>query len=262
MTRLEVLQPDGSVIAYEGKEECKRVIKAELKARFTRAKSAPICQGNLFDLLGYDADTETAIQILEGTFDPPAGMDEPTGLLFKEMARIWKKMEDGEVDIIVTEGDFKYYWGKARERTSSSFSMLHFGHYKAAAKSDKLSKLHALKLTLISRFGSAPERWRRGLSVLLEKIAGVALITKQRAILLMEADFNCHNKLIFGKRMLDLASDYKLIPDEIYSAKGKTSEDAILHQVLAYDIARQTQKRRSLLPPWTQLNATTAWRTL
>ena len=57
--------------------------------------------------------------------------------------------------------------------------------------------------------------------VLLEEIAGVILITKQRAILLMEADFNCHNKLIFGKRMLDLASDYKLIPDKIYSAKGK-----------------------------------------
>ena len=55
------------------------------------------------------------------------------------------------------------------------------------------------------------------------------------------ADFNSHNKLIFGKRILDLASNYKLIPDEIYSAKGKTSEDAILHQVLTYDIARQTQ---------------------
>ena len=106
-------------------------------------------------------------------------------------------MEEGEVDIIVTEGDFKYYWSKARERTSLSFSMLHFGHYKAAAKSDKLSKLHALKLTLISRFGSAPERWRRGLSVLLEKIAGVALVTKQRAILLMEADFNCHIFILF-----------------------------------------------------------------
>ena len=158
MTKLEVLQPDGSIITYKGKEECEEVIKKELKARFERAKSAPICQGNLFDLLGYDADTETAIQILEGTFDPPAGMDEPTHLIFKEIARIWKAMEDGEVDIIVTEDDFKYYWNKARERTSSSFSMLHFGHYKAAAKSEKLAKLHALKLTLIARFGSAPER--------------------------------------------------------------------------------------------------------
>ena len=76
---------------------------------------------------------------------------------------------------------------------------------------------------------------------MLEKIAGVALITKQWAILLMEADFNCHNKLIFGKRMLDLASEYKLIPDKIYSGKGRTAEEAILQKVLAYDIAHQTR---------------------
>ena len=31
------------------------------------------------------------------------------------------------------------------------------------------------------------------------KDAGLALVSKLRAILLMEADFNMHNKLIFGK---------------------------------------------------------------
>ena len=50
---------------------------------------APVCKGNLFDLLGYSADTQMAIEILEGTFDPPVGMDEPTTrLISKEMARI------------------------------------------------------------------------------------------------------------------------------------------------------------------------------
>ena len=38
---------------------------------------------------------------------------------------------------------------------------------------------------------------------MLEKIAGLALVNKLRAILLMEADFNFHNKLIFGSHMLD-----------------------------------------------------------
>ena len=87
-----------------------------------------------------------------------------------------------------------------------SFSRVHFGHYKAAAKSEYLSRIHALKLSLIAKTGCTPERWKRCLAVMLKKIAGVALVTKQRAILLLEADFNCHNKLIFGKRMLDLAS--------------------------------------------------------
>ena len=57
----------------------------------------------------------------------------------------------------------------------------------------------------------------------------------------MEADFNFHNRLIFDKRMLDLARKHGIVPPEIYSEKGRTAEDAVLHQVLAYDIARQTR---------------------
>ena len=117
--RVEVTLPDGTIQVCEGKEECERAIMEEIKVRFERAQSAPICQGDLFSLLGYAADTETAIEILEGTFEPPEGTDEATLTLFKEIARIWKKMEDGEVDIIVTEEDFQYYWKRAKEQTSS-----------------------------------------------------------------------------------------------------------------------------------------------
>ncbi len=51
---------------------------------------------------------------------------------------------------------------------------------------------------MIVRCGCPPECWGHGLQVLLEKIAGVALVTKLRAILLMEGDFNYMNKWIFG----------------------------------------------------------------
>ena len=47
---------------------------------------------------------------------------------------------------------------------------------------------------------------------MLEKIAGVALVTKLWAILLMEADFNYHNRLIFGSRMMDLSCKHDMIP--------------------------------------------------
>ena len=58
---------------------------------------------------------------------------------------------------------------------------------------------------------------------MLEKIAGIALVNKLRAILLMEADFNFHNKLIFGKRMLQVARAEGLIPDEQYSEQQSTA---------------------------------------
>ena len=239
VTFVDVQQADGTTIRHDEQEPLEQAIAGEIIPRFCRASNAPICQGALFNLLGYSANSETAVEILEGRFVPPPGTDGPTVLLLEEIARIWSQMEAGQVDIVVTKDDFQHFWKRMNERTASSYSKLHIGHYKAAAYSDELSTAHSLKLSLISQAGAAPERWSRGLSVMLEKIAGVALVTKLRAILLMEADFNYHNKLIFGKRMLDLARAHNLVPDEIYSEKGRTAEDAILHQVLAYDIARQ-----------------------
>ena len=60
---------------------------------------------------------------------------------------------------------------------------------------------------------------------MLEKIVGLALVNKLPAILLVEADFNMHNKIIFGKRMLDSARAGGMIPDEHFSDKGKMTED-------------------------------------
>jgi hypothetical protein len=55
--------------------------------------------------------------------------------------------------------------------------------------------------------GYSPKRWRKGLTVMLEKKRGVILISKLCAILLMEADFNFANKTIFGWRMMHFAED-------------------------------------------------------
>ena len=77
---------------------------------------------------------------------------------------------------------------------------------------------------------------------MLEKIVGVALVTKLRAILLMETDFIYPNRLIFGSRMMDLARLNKIISEEIFSERGKMAEDAIFQQVLVYDIARQLKR--------------------
>ena len=49
---------------------------------------------------------------------------------------------------------------------------------------------------------------------MLEKKPGVIRVDKLRAILLMEADFNFVNKLIFGSRMLRHAEARYDLPDE------------------------------------------------
>jgi hypothetical protein len=144
------------------------------------------------------------------------------------------------MNILRTKEDWRNQWKGGREATSSSESGQHFGHYIAGIKSDHTSLFHALKSLLLSKRGVILDRWSRGLSVMLEKILGCALITKLRSILLMEADFNATNKLIYGNRMLATARKHKLIPEEICSEKNRLADNGSLTKVLFYDIVRQT----------------------
>lgn len=76
---------------------------------------------------------------------------------------------------------------------------------------------------------------------MLEKIPSNCLISKLWAILLMEADCNVNNELLFGKRMMDSVQDFNLMVEEIFSEKGHTAEDGALEKILFYDIVRQTR---------------------
>jgi hypothetical protein len=109
-----------------------------------------------------------------------------------------------------------------KEDTSSSPSGLHFGHYIAGADWDYISQFHALRVSLALKKGVALEQWVTGLSVMLEKMFGVRLVSKLQAILLMEADFNAMNKEVHGVRMLEEARKYKLVPEEIFSPCSTT----------------------------------------
>jgi hypothetical protein len=62
--------------------------------------------------------------------------------------------------------------------------------------------LHALVASLDAKRGIVLDRWSKSISVMLEKIFGCSLVTKLCSILLMEADFNATNKVIYGIRML------------------------------------------------------------
>jgi hypothetical protein len=119
-----------------------------------------------------------------------------------------------EVAIYVTPEDFQLFWQTARERTGSSYSGLHFGHYIAASFCPNLSALHAMKLLICARNGVALAKWGIGLTVLLEKIMGNVFVHKLRVICLLEADFNWCNKLIFAKQMMQQAIQDGSIPQE------------------------------------------------
>jgi len=59
-------------------------------------------------------------------------------------------------------------------------------------------QFHALRVLLALKKGIALEWCSNGLLIMLDKKFSVMLVSKLRAILLMEADFNAMNKEVYG----------------------------------------------------------------
>jgi hypothetical protein len=207
--------------------------------RYTLVGEAPICNGELFQDLGYQANTKASRAVLDGTYEAPTTSDKATRDLFAEIAAIRCLIPENSVPIVITPEQWKQYWRVINEETSSSESGTHFGHYIVGSKSDIISHYHASRVSVTLAHAIQLERWSRGLSVMLEKTLGVTLVTKLRVILLMEGDFNATNKMVYGVRMLHNARTYQMMPEEIFSEKNRMADDGTLCKTLFFDIARQ-----------------------
>ncbi len=175
------------------------------RKRFFLVEDTPICSGPLRGQFGYNAVTKTAKAILSGQYAYPPEFNQATQEICKECTRICCMIPKNSISTHVTKEDYQGQRKGHRESTSSLISGKHFGLYIPGIQSDHISHFHALKATLIMKRGIVLDRWARGLLVILEKMFGCALITKLRSILLMEADFNSMNKMIYGQRMLHTA---------------------------------------------------------
>jgi len=240
VTRVERIE-DGEIVEYTEQESLEQVVREMTQDRFTLADSSPLCNGLLGEQLGYLADTTVAQSILDGTFVPPQEVADSTILVLEEIGNIAARITRGQVRLTLTPEEFSAYWKAVKESTSSSWSKIHFSHYKVAGQNERYARFFAQKLSFIARSGWAPSRWGFGLTVLLEKIAGLALVNKLRAILLFEADSNMFNSFIFADRALALAREHDLIPMEQYAEKQSDGQDGAWLKRLFGDVSRQSR---------------------
>ena len=74
-------------------------------------------------------------------------MDPHTRMLCVEAHRIFTLKTIEEVCNFVTTDDYQFFWSREDEFIQSSYSNIHFGHYKAIARDKYLSALQAAKLS-------------------------------------------------------------------------------------------------------------------
>jgi hypothetical protein len=201
------------MVEYTDKEDIKQVVREMTHDRFTLASSLPLCNGLLGEQLGYITDTRVMQEILEGRFVAPEGVSDATILVLEEIGNIAKQLVEGSVQLQFLPDKFSTYWKGVNERTSSLTSKIHFGHYKVAAMYKCYSVFFARKLSFIARTGWAPSRWGNGMNLLLEKIAGIELVTKlQASILLFEADSkSMFNRILLAERPMEIARENGII---------------------------------------------------
>ena len=247
VSAVQTKDENGIMTEYNTQKSVQEVIWKEVhQTRYHLAEEAPICQGKLRGEFGYSATSLAAKLVLAGEYEFGDDFHAATRRLMEAIADVRKVVPKDAVEQIITTEIWQQKWRKKREETSSSVSQLHFGHYISGADSDVISDFHALKTSLALVHGIALKRWSQGLCVMLEKVLGVKLINKLRAILLMEADFNAANKIVYGERMLDQARKYKLMPEEIFSERGKMPDDGGVSKILFYDIVRQLKRPAGL----------------
>ena len=191
----------GEVVTHVDQAGVEGAIQRKVEGRFRLAHSTPIERTLLGHQLRYHTDPNIALQIISGTYEIPDEVDSATAALLVAIGELGKRVMAGEqlADLWITGHDCQRYWERLNENTSSSPSGLHLGHWMSAVSSPELAELLADQMNLIIYSGVAPLRWGIALQVLLEKVAGVCLITKLRSIQLYEADYNWFNKLIFNK---------------------------------------------------------------
>ena len=161
---------NGEVKEYIVHEDVEQAIQRECEIRFTLAHSSPIMNSLLGERLRYLLDELLARSIIMGTYDIPSDLDPATKLILEEIGNLGMKIVNGEEsEIIISPKEFKKFWRRVNEFTSSSMSGVHYGHYKAAIQDDTITAALSLQLTVVARSGIPPENWSVGLQVMLKK---------------------------------------------------------------------------------------------
>jgi hypothetical protein len=106
--------------------------------------------------------------------------------------------------------------------------------------------MHAAKLIVAATTGVPLARWRKGLTVLLEKVFGNIYIDTMCASCLLEVDYNWLNKFVFAKQTVDKAFQEVIIPAEHFAKRGSQVTKGVVTSGLFCDIVQALDKTAAI----------------
>jgi hypothetical protein len=240
VSRVTYLDDNGVVNKSTGRGHLEECNKAN-EAKFEQTADTPFMTGVLQEDVGWLGIGPAVCMMLDGTYEPPAEVDEYTKKFIKQF-RQNRKATEYDPSYKITPEEKKSLWKGATERTSCGCDILYFGTWKAGSSSDTIMELDALLTYIPLQTVYSTLRWRVAINALLLKKAGVILVEKLRTIVLFQGDLNYLNKYI-GHHMMKDAEEYEHLAWEQYgSLEGKNAIDQALNKVLFFDLIRQARE--------------------
>ena len=197
---------------------------------FRQAETTPLATSDVMDIIGWGANTSRADDLLEGKTDPSDITDDQwSRYLLASMKRHSK-----EITVEITASKMMGKYKRWKERTSTSPSGRHLGHFHALfrplkAKNEEerelldalrtdIIELHALMLQTAYDNEHVYKRWEYILTCMLGKDSGIPRIHRLRIIHLYECDLNLLFAMFF--RELDQhCEDNYLMNKGIYGCR-------------------------------------------
>jgi hypothetical protein len=212
--------------------------------QYHQVHTTPFGTEPLASYVGYKADTPGAEDIIQGKPLPPEVQHRllpETVAIFNTLCNLPSHPKYSTTSTI-SPTQFQECYRIIDERTSSSPSGRHIGHYKAAVSSDILSTLHSSMMSIPLMAGFSPERWRQIIDVMLTKTPGDHRIHRLRIVALQESDFNQYNRLAIGRPLQHFIEDHKIAPDMQHGSRAsKHCQSAVLNKQLTFEIHRHAK---------------------
>jgi Reverse transcriptase (RNA-dependent DNA polymerase) len=221
---------------------------------FAQANSTPFAQNPILECLGYKGVNENSNILINGDEMPEALNNQP-----EYVQAILNKLNDGNnlppFEETITFDEFKQGLCKWRERTITSPSGRHLGHYKLLTRlivldedddninlSDTVLKVYFDIAIITARLGRALTRWTKISTCMIEKVKGLPRIDKLRVIHLFEADYNLLLKIVWARKTMWNMNDNNRIHDgQAGSRPGSRAIDVVIQKEMKYLYATLTR---------------------
>ncbi len=235
------------------------LVEAHLVARnnahYRQANHTPFACTNQGNNIGFHGTNSESNHILEGTYSFDLNSLSPESLAYIQALKhpFYHMPPDSRpaIDTNIDEKALAEGISKWREKTSTSPSGLHLGHYRTFLyrrnddkdEDDKdnysFFQVMAHMLNIPLHTGQPPNRWLTASSVCLEKETNNPRTDKLCIIHLFEADLNLVWKLLWGNRLVRLAESNDTFPDAQYGSRpSRSSIDGVLCKLMMNKFSR------------------------